>query len=74
MASSPYDLKSDGVGYSTSGGYLDDVKDQLDAYKADIIGRQDRGADRALTLTLTRLSNREPGGSRPGLCAITSDG
>jgi basic membrane protein A len=32
-----YDLKSDGVGYSTSGGYLDDVKDKLEAIKADII-------------------------------------
>ena len=32
-----FDLKSDGVGYSTSGGFLDDVKDKLDAYKADII-------------------------------------
>jgi basic membrane protein A len=32
-----FDLKSDGVGYSTSGGYLDDVKDKLEAYKADII-------------------------------------
>jgi basic membrane protein A len=25
------------VGYSTSGGYLDDVKDQLDKIKADIV-------------------------------------
>jgi len=32
-----FDLKSDGVGYSTSGGFLDDVKDKLEAYKADII-------------------------------------
>jgi basic membrane protein A len=32
-----YDLSVDGVGYSTSGGYLDDVKDQLDAIKADIV-------------------------------------
>ncbi len=32
-----FDLKSDGVGYSTSGGYLDDIKDKLEAYKADII-------------------------------------
>ena len=32
-----FDLKSDGVGYATSGGYLDDVKAKLDAYKADII-------------------------------------
>ncbi len=26
-----YDLKVDGVGYSTSGGYVDDIKDQIDA-------------------------------------------
>ena len=26
-----YDLKSDGVGYSTSGGFVDDIKDQIDA-------------------------------------------
>jgi basic membrane protein A len=32
-----FDLKVDGVGYSTSGGYLDDVKDQLEAFKADIV-------------------------------------
>jgi basic membrane protein A and related proteins len=32
-----FDLKADGVGYSTSGGFLDDVKDKLEAYKADII-------------------------------------
>ncbi len=32
-----FDLKSDGVGYATSGGFLDDVKDKLDGYKADII-------------------------------------
>ena len=32
-----YDLKVDGVGYSTSGGFLDDVKDQLEKIKADIV-------------------------------------
>jgi basic membrane protein A len=32
-----FDLSNDGVGYSTSGGYLDDVVDQLDAIKADIV-------------------------------------
>jgi basic membrane protein A and related proteins len=32
-----FDLKADGVGYATSGGFLDDIKDQLDAFKADII-------------------------------------
>lgn len=31
------DLKADGVGYSTSGGYVDDIADQLDALKQDII-------------------------------------
>jgi len=32
-----FDLKSDGVGYSTSGGFLDDVADQLEAFKAKIV-------------------------------------
>jgi basic membrane protein A and related proteins len=32
-----FDLKVDGVGYSTSGGYLDDVKDKLEDYKAKIV-------------------------------------
>ncbi len=31
------DLKADGVGYSTSGGYVDDIADQLDALKEKII-------------------------------------
>jgi basic membrane protein A and related proteins len=32
-----YDLESDGVGYSTSGGFVDDIADQLDEYKQQII-------------------------------------
>jgi len=32
-----YDLSVDGVGYSTTGGYVDDIADQLDAFKAQII-------------------------------------
>lgn len=32
-----YDLKVDGVGYSTSGGFLDDIKDRLEDYKAKIV-------------------------------------
>ena len=32
-----FDLKVDGVGYATSGGYLDDVKDKLEAFKKQII-------------------------------------
>jgi basic membrane protein A len=32
-----YDLKADGVGYATSGGKIDDIKDKLEAYKAKII-------------------------------------
>ncbi len=32
-----YDLSVDGVGYSTSGGFVDDIVDQLEAFKADII-------------------------------------
>jgi basic membrane protein A len=32
-----YDLASDGVGYATSGGFIDDIVDQLDAFKAQIV-------------------------------------
>jgi basic membrane protein A len=32
-----FDLSVDGVGYSTSGGYLDDFVDELDALKAEIV-------------------------------------
>ena len=32
-----YDLASDGVGYSTSGGFVDDYVDQLDELKAQIV-------------------------------------
>jgi basic membrane protein A and related proteins len=32
-----YDLKAGGVGYATSGGKVDDIKDKLEGYKASII-------------------------------------
>ncbi|MFM7307350.1 MAG: hypothetical protein ACKO2Q_05145, partial [Actinomycetota bacterium] len=32
-----FDLKTDGVGYATSGGYLDDVVAQLEELKAKVI-------------------------------------
>jgi basic membrane protein A len=32
-----FDLKSDGVGYSTSGGFVDDIKTDIDGYAAKII-------------------------------------
>ena len=32
-----YDLKNDGVGYSTSGGFIDDIKSDIDGYKAKIV-------------------------------------
>jgi basic membrane protein A len=32
-----FDLSNDGVGYSTSGGYLDDVVSQLDEIKAKVV-------------------------------------
>jgi len=31
-----YDLKADGVGYATSGGFIDDITDQIDDYAAKI--------------------------------------
>ncbi len=33
----PFGLSDDGVGYSTSGGYVDDIVDELEAFKADIV-------------------------------------
>jgi basic membrane protein A len=32
-----FDLKADGVGYSTTGGKVDDIKTKLDAYRQQII-------------------------------------
>ena len=32
-----YDLSVDGVGYSVSGGFVDDIIDQLEAAKASIV-------------------------------------
>ncbi|MFI7064648.1 BMP family protein [Kribbella sp. NPDC050124] len=32
-----YDIKRDGVGYATSGGYLDDITAQIDEYKAKLV-------------------------------------
>jgi len=34
---SVYDLSVDGVGYSTTGGFVDDIADQLDGFKAQIV-------------------------------------
>ena len=42
-----YDLTSDGVGYAKSGGFVDDIADQLDDYKQQISRRRDRGSRRA---------------------------
>ena len=32
-----FDLSVDGVGYSTTGGFVDDIADQLDAFKEQIV-------------------------------------
>jgi basic membrane protein A len=37
LESTAYDLSTDGVGYSTSGGFIDDITDQLDDFKQQII-------------------------------------
>ena len=41
-----YDLKVDGVGYSKSGGFVDDISDQIDAAADEDQERRDRGPDR----------------------------
>lgn len=35
-----YDLAADGVGYSTSGGFIDDITGDIDGYKAKIISKE----------------------------------
>jgi basic membrane protein A len=40
-----FDLSVDGVGYATSGGKIDDIKSDLDAYKAAIISGEIKVAD-----------------------------
>ena len=44
-----YDLKSQGVAYSTSGGFVDDIKPKLDEYTAADRVRQDQGACHSLS-------------------------
>lgn len=41
-----FDLSVDGVGYSTSGGKIDDIKGTLDAYKAAIVSGQIKVSDK----------------------------
>ena len=43
-----YDLSVDGVGYSTSGGSIDDIVDQLDDLQAADHRRGDHGSDHSL--------------------------
>ncbi len=49
-----YDLAADGVGYSTSGGFVDDISDQIDEYAAADHRRRDRSPDHAVSLTRWR--------------------
>jgi basic membrane protein A len=37
LTSHSYNLKDEGVAYSTSGGFVDDIKSKLEDYKAKII-------------------------------------
>ena len=55
-----YDLEKDGVGYSTSGGQIDDITAKLDEYKAPDHRRHDHGPD--------RVAARRPAGVLPAGC------
>ena len=41
----PTTSKVDGVGYATSGGFVDDIKTELDDYASEDHRRRDQGAD-----------------------------
>ena len=79
-----FDLSVDGVGYSTSGGFVDDIVPQLEEFKAADHRRRDRGADRSRVICIGVIADRvQPATSRdrrhrgargfgPGLSARTS--
>ena len=54
-----FDLKKDGVGYSTSGGQVDDIATKLDELQGEDRLRRDHGPDRADQVT------RRPGRCEP---------
>ena len=62
---SRFDLKVDGVGYSTSGGFVDDIKDKLDGLQGRHHQRQDRGSDEAAERRPHVLTEHEPGAIAP---------
>ena len=43
-----FDLSVDGVGYSTTGGFVDDIADQLDAFKEQIVSGEIERPDGSL--------------------------
>ena len=55
-----YDLSVDGVGYSTSGGFIDDITDQLDDLQGRHHQRQDRRADGSDQGSDQRTADRQP--------------
>ena len=65
-----YDLKADGVGYSTSGGFVDDITDDIDGYAEQIISGDDQGSDHAVARHETGLGRRGSVRPRPVCLAI----
>ena len=67
-----FDLAADGVGYSTTGGFVDDIAAELDGLHGADHRRRDRGADDSLTHRVTdhvtcdaRPARRAPPSFRP---------
>ena len=74
-----YDLSVDGVGYSTSGGFVDDIADQLDALKAQIVAGDivvpavaidSRSRERPDPLTGSRSASTHVPTLRPGRAIV----
>jgi hypothetical protein len=67
-----YDLKAGGVGYSTTGGHIDDIKPKLDEYKAKIVSgeikvpRPSSTCESRSRFARVRLGATEPHDSRGG--------
>ena len=58
-----YDLSVDGVGYSTSGGFIDDIGPQLEEYKQQIIDGEIEVTPRTAVLIVTEAVPGGPAGT-----------
>ena len=65
-----YDLAADGVGYSTSGGFVDDIKSEIDGYAEKIKSGEIKVPDQAQGLTQHHRRHQHDNQGRARDCAV----